>query len=169
MCSRQKMWIATERCHWIGIVTDFLLPYNGSYLISFKSNLECCTGQVMPIPLPPIWVPLASHFHTFASRSHPSPAGRGNAVTPWLVKFYHTRCWQVSALWWVVYWNTSLASRCTWSVSVSSLWDGESGKWQSGNSGGTIDTSDCSLSIMHVAGTRRWCGSSRDKCQCQCQ
>jgi len=50
-------------------------------------------------------------------------------------------------------------------VVASSVWDGESGKWQSGNSGGTIDTSVCSLSITRVARTRRWGGSSREKPQ----
>jgi len=46
---------------------------------------------------------------------------------------------------------------------LSSVWDGESGKWQSVNNGKTIDTSVCSLSIPHVARTRRWGGRSRDK------
>jgi len=52
-----------------------------------------------PVPLPPVWVPLPSRSRTFVSRSRPGPADRAIAITPWLVKFCDTHCWQVSEQW----------------------------------------------------------------------
>jgi len=106
-----------------------------------------------PLPLPPVWVPLPSRTCTFVSWSRPGPADGVNAITPWLIKFYDTHCWQVSAQWGggCLLWVTQAC--------LVAVWD----KWQSGNNGGTIDTSVCSLSIPHVARTRRWGGRSRDK------
>ena len=48
--------------------------------------------------------------HTSAPQTELPPSRR----VGWLIKFYDSHCWQVSAQWGVVYWNTSLPRRCTW-------------------------------------------------------
>ena len=112
-----------------------------------------------PVPLPPVWVPLPYIYVPIPSwsRRHwteltPSRRDSLNFTTPKTAD----RCPRGG--------GCLLKCKPAWSLySVSSVWHGESGKWQSGNSGCSIDTSVCSLSITHVARTRRRGGSSRDK------
>jgi len=124
-------------------------------------TLECCKGQVMPSrarPFPQTTLLHPSRSHQSGSRYRPAPVHLCPDPVPVLqtelspsrrdsLNFTTPtadRCPRDGGLF---LWNTSLPGRCTRSVSVSSVWDGESGKWQSGNSDGpgAIDTSVCSL------------------------